>query len=277
MGFSDELYHYGVLGMKWGVRRTPEQLGHKLKYTSPVIENAKAMAKVTAVSIGSAFIPFLGMAWNANVYKNTFSSIKNNLDGKDYLKTEGEPEKLAKLKKKTVKMDSVEDMKYVNPRIGNQKGAVNNCGYCSVAMEMRSRGYDVRARKKAKGIYVGEYENWFKNVDIKRPVFSKEKGETRKKFVLRSYDKLCTEIEKFGDGSRGYVGVQYEKGGGGHAMFWKVQNGRVTFYDGQNNTTNNDRIFALSDPTKYSYARLDNLGLKEQVTEAVISINEKDR
>ena len=23
--------HYGILGMKWGVRRTPEQLGHKTK------------------------------------------------------------------------------------------------------------------------------------------------------------------------------------------------------------------------------------------------------
>lgn len=28
---SDYIYHYGVKGMKWGIRRTAEQLGHKIK------------------------------------------------------------------------------------------------------------------------------------------------------------------------------------------------------------------------------------------------------
>ena len=26
--YNNELYHHGIKGMKWGIRRTPAQLGH---------------------------------------------------------------------------------------------------------------------------------------------------------------------------------------------------------------------------------------------------------
>lgn len=40
---DDAIYHYGVKGMRWGVRRTPAQLGHKVARKS-LMDTAKSVA-----------------------------------------------------------------------------------------------------------------------------------------------------------------------------------------------------------------------------------------
>lgn len=50
---NNELYHYGILGMKWGVRRTPEQLGHRTKISGSA-QSAKARVKMDKKKAGAS-------------------------------------------------------------------------------------------------------------------------------------------------------------------------------------------------------------------------------
>lgn len=44
---NNELKHYGILGMKWGVRRSPAQLGHKPSSSSKSSPNRNGASKIS--------------------------------------------------------------------------------------------------------------------------------------------------------------------------------------------------------------------------------------
>ena len=66
--YSDELYHHGIKGMKWGVRRTPAQLGHD----TGGVDLQKAKKKVDA----------------ANTIVNETRNINNNVSKKQTKKVQ---------------------------------------------------------------------------------------------------------------------------------------------------------------------------------------------
>ena len=289
---SNWLVHHGIQGQQWGVRNGPPYPLNRgkgktnkktqnsriddsvesgeyaiKKYKNPTIERIKMQFRADAIwsaiySVGS-YIPGLNMAlYIGSQAKDLYYKKKN------WYKKEGQPESLKDLPRKTEKTTTEEDLKVNNPK-RKKEGGINNCVNCTVNMEMRARGYDTVARSAGVGQYTSAWKNWFdiKDSDIKMV----EKGDykarlkNRKQYANDQYNKLMNELEAFGDGARGYLGVSYEGFSAGHAMFWKVENGRAAIYDGQSGKTDVDWVISMSDPDKYRYIRLDNKKVKDEV------------
>lgn len=66
---GSSLTHYGILGMKWGVRRTPEQLGRRLKSGSKVY---RTTANPNEEEKGSTYVSFADP--DRDFYKGTFAN-----------------------------------------------------------------------------------------------------------------------------------------------------------------------------------------------------------
>ncbi len=291
---KNELYHYGIKRRSgrypWGSGERPFQgenrsaIGsqNKIKYESPAsrkIKNVFITAGInTPLQTANMIIPGFGLIANPIItFANANNMLKNKFDKTDYFKKEGPPEKISELKIKNQESDSTKDLKSVNPRIGQQKGRINNCLNCTAAMEMRARGYDVVARSSGSGDLAGIWKGIFKDAKIENPRVERIKGETRKEWVTKAFDNFCNQIEKNGEGSRGSAMFMYEKmNGSGHSIFWKVENGTVVFYDGQCKKINNTNLFSLSDPNSYMFVRLDNLKLNgDNISTMVVSSDRK--
>lgn len=147
----------------------------------------------------------------------------------------------------TQNLSEEENLKAVNAKYKNlDLGTKNNCVLCSVTYELRQRGLDVTANTADQGYYMSDVNRWFPDAEAESIPPSEFQGDDFKKKCIAQ-----------GDGASGIVMVSWKKGGG-HAMHYKVKNGKVIISDGQSSQVYDD----ISKLTPYiediSLIRLDN-------------------
>lgn len=194
-----------------------------------------------------------------------------------------------------------EDMALVNPDYDKSDPLTSqNCAYCTMAYDMRRRGYDIESKYDSNGLSTYQV---LRNYDwsAARKQFKQETGidadltdfpdalihtvyiesnskereldahsrfddaptHDRKEAVTR----LERELSNYGEGSRGMIAMSW-KFGGAHAIAWEVQNGKVVYRDCQVNKKIDISTY-MSRSDEMQYVRLDNLSLDTRMQENV--------
>lgn len=199
------LAHHGIKGQRWGIRRGPPYPLKTVKRSprksqdrikgplDKYIKVGKMKAREILKARGKERLPAFKM--KSRPVENTAQSIK-------------------------------EDLAAVNPSKNK-----DNCVFCSIAYDMRRRGYDVIAREpKETDVYsIYDVSSWYKKPKIVEIADTKDTKD--------AYDWLVSCLSEYGEGARGMVtglwNVPPYKYG--HAIAWQVFSGKVEFLDGQTN------------------------------------------
>lgn len=282
---DDVLEHYGVKRRSgrypWGSGDRPYQNSSKhgsdyalnRTYKKAVANEERKQAVREAInSLPGLLLGPYGLLMANQTYNNYIKSI-HNYDRTDYKTVQDPIEKMDEMDKIPPPPPPLnKNLEAVNPK-HDRYGTVNNCQYCVVAADMRERGYDVQARLRNDGGYEKDISKWYNNppkfTHLTVPPLTKdESNDSRRE---RAYSMMMKHLEKQGEGARGYFGVEF-MWGGGHAMYYKVENGKVNIYNPQNTNDDITNTLAMAHPNGFSYLRLDNLTPREDgVGDAVIS------
>lgn len=282
---DDVLEHYGIKRRSgrypWGSGDRPYQNSSKhgsdyalnRTFKKAVANEKRKQAVREAVnSLPGLLLGPYGLLMANQTYNNYIKSI-HNYDRTDYKTVQDPVEKMDEMDKIPPPPPPLnKNLEAVNPK-HDRYGTVNNCQYCVVAADMRERGYDVQARLRNDGGYEKDISKWYNNppkfTHLTVPPLTKdESNDSRRE---RAYSMMMKHLEKQGEGARGYFGVEF-MWGGGHAMYYKVENGKVNIYNPQNTNDDITDTLAMAHPNGFSYLRLDNLTPREDgVGDAVIS------
>ena len=252
-GSTGYLAHYGVKGMKWGIwnEDTAKRYG-------------SSGLGIDVASGGGGMLP---EKENEMTEDEDMAEINKSYD----LFWNDEMRKLA----------SETDMATFSKAADSSifKGAAFNCATCSMIYDLRRRGYDVGANMTTSASLIGykdDLERFYSDVKVKTS------------FGLDyNFSKMQEKIKAEPDGARGMVWGMTNSGGG-HAIVWSKENGKLVYRDCQSNKKYDERTVyniyknnqgkkslydKVTGRTAMGYVRLDNAtpNLKNMVSNGLVS------
>lgn len=227
------------------------------------------------------FERFLDKEYTDSVEQQISSDIK--MSGINYNDIANKyPEITNILSKKTEYTTTIKDRRVINPFYESDAPFKSNCYSCSMAYDLRHRGFDVTAISDQYGGMTLEDiascydDSEFNSFDFSEASEVKKASEVMKNVLLE---------ESNGEDSYGFITIDWRPFGG-HIFNYEIKDGEVTYVDTQPSpgTYSDDQSINIEEylsrskfnmePDAVEYMRTDNLYPNENITLTVTNRNE---